>query len=36
MNTVTVARVAGCSDYFCDLSEAFQDEIIRTTEHKES
>ena len=28
-------RVAGYSDYFCDLSEALQDEIIRRTEHRE-
>jgi formate C-acetyltransferase len=33
MNTVTVARVARYSDYFCDLSEALQDENIRRTEH---
>jgi formate C-acetyltransferase len=30
-----IVRVAGYSDYFCDLSEALQDEIIRRTEHKE-
>ncbi len=29
-----IVRVAGYSDYFCDLSEALQDEIIRRTEHK--
>jgi formate C-acetyltransferase len=27
-------RVAGYSDYFCDLSEALQDEIIARTEQK--
>jgi len=26
-------RVAGYSDYFCDLSQALQDEIIARTEH---
>jgi len=26
--------VAGYSDYFCDLSEALQDEIIARTEHE--
>jgi formate C-acetyltransferase len=26
-------RVAGYSDYFCDLSRALQDEIIERTEH---
>jgi formate C-acetyltransferase len=30
-----IVRVAGYSDYFCDLSEALQDEIIRRTEHAE-
>ncbi|MHB1310746.1 MAG: trans-4-hydroxy-L-proline dehydratase [Gemmatimonadaceae bacterium] len=30
-----IVRVAGYSDYFCDLSEALQDEIIRRTEHVE-
>jgi formate C-acetyltransferase len=30
-----IVRVAGYSDYFCDLSEALQDEIIRRTEHGE-
>ncbi len=30
-----IVRVAGYSDYFCDLSEALQDEIIRRTEHTE-
>jgi len=28
-----VVRVAGYSDYFCDLSRALQDEIIARTEH---
>jgi formate C-acetyltransferase len=28
-----IVRVAGYSDYFCDLSEALQDEIITRTEH---
>jgi formate C-acetyltransferase len=28
-----IVRVAGYSDYFCDLSEALQEEIIRRTEH---
>jgi trans-4-hydroxy-L-proline dehydratase len=28
-----IVRVAGYSDYFCDLSDALQDEIIRRTEH---
>ncbi len=28
-----IVRVAGYSDYFCDLSEALQDEIIERTEH---
>ena len=28
-----IVRVAGYSDYFCDLSEALQDEIIGRTEH---
>jgi len=28
-----IVRVAGYSDYFCDLSEALQDEIIARTEH---
>ena len=27
-------RVAGYSDYFCDLSPALQDEIIARTEHE--
>jgi len=30
-----IVRVAGYSDYFCDLSAALQDEIIRRTEHQE-
>jgi formate C-acetyltransferase len=30
-----IVRVAGYSDYFNDLSEALQDEIIRRTEQKE-
>lgn len=30
-----IVRVAGYSDYFCDLSEALQNEIITRTEHKE-
>lgn len=30
-----IVRVAGYSDYFCDLSEALQDEIIARTEHRE-
>jgi len=29
-----IVRVAGYSDYFCDLSRALQDEIIARTEHK--
>ncbi|MCK4874119.1 MAG: glycyl radical protein [Phycisphaerales bacterium] len=29
-----IVRVAGYSDYFCDLSEALQQEIITRTEHK--
>ena len=28
-----IVRVAGYSDYFCDLSDALQDEIIARTEH---
>jgi len=27
-----IVRVAGYSDYFCDLSETLQDEIIARTE----
>ena len=29
-----IVRVAGYSDYFCDLSKALQDEIIERTEHE--
>jgi pyruvate formate-lyase/glycerol dehydratase family glycyl radical enzyme len=29
-----IVRVAGYSDYFCDLNPALQDEIIRRTEHR--
>jgi formate C-acetyltransferase len=29
-----IVRVAGYSDYFCDLSRALQDEIISRTEHQ--
>jgi len=28
-----IVRVAGYSDYFCDLSKALQEEIIQRTEH---
>jgi formate C-acetyltransferase len=28
-----IVRVAGYSDYFCDLSAALQEEIIQRTEH---
>jgi len=28
-----IVRVAGYSDYFCDLSESLQREIIARTEH---
>jgi formate C-acetyltransferase len=28
-----IVRVAGYSDYFCDLSQSLQDEIIARTEH---
>jgi len=28
-----IVRVAGYSDYFCDLSEALQEEIIERTAH---
>ena len=28
-----IVRVAGYSDYFCDLGVALQDEIIARTEH---
>jgi formate C-acetyltransferase len=30
-----IVRVAGYSDYFCDLSRALQEEIIARTEHQE-
>ena len=30
-----IVRVAGYSDYFCDLSTALQEEIIARTEHQE-
>ncbi len=29
-----IVRVAGYSDYFCDLSKELQDEIIQRTEHQ--
>ncbi|GAG80062.1 unnamed protein product, partial [marine sediment metagenome] len=29
-----IVRVAGYSDYFCDLSDALQDEIITRTQHE--
>jgi formate C-acetyltransferase len=29
-----IVRVAGYSDYFCDLGQSLQDEIIARTEHK--
>ena len=29
-----IVRVAGYSDYFCDLSKTLQDEIIGRTEHE--
>jgi pyruvate-formate lyase len=29
-----IVRVAGYSDYFCDLSKVLQDEIIARTEHQ--
>jgi len=29
-----IVRVAGYSDYFCDLTRALQDEIIARTEHE--
>ena len=29
-----IVRVAGYSDYFCDLSAELQEEIIRRTEHE--
>ncbi|MGD9123887.1 MAG: glycyl radical protein [Desulfarculaceae bacterium] len=31
-----IVRVAGYSDYFCDLSQVLQDEIIARTEHQAS
>jgi formate C-acetyltransferase len=31
-----IVRVAGYSDYFCDLSLELQDEIIERTEHAEA
>jgi len=30
-----IVRVAGYSDYFCDLSAALQEEIISRTEHEQ-
>jgi formate C-acetyltransferase len=30
-----IVRVAGYSDYFCDLGKTLQDEIICRTEHAE-
>jgi formate C-acetyltransferase len=30
-----IVRVAGYSDYFCDLTRALQDEIIARTEHSD-
>jgi formate C-acetyltransferase len=30
-----IVRVAGYSDYFCDLSDELQEEIIQRTEHRE-
>jgi len=29
-----IVRVAGYSDYFCDLGQALQEEIIARTEHQ--
>ena len=29
-----IVRVAGYSDYFCDLSQALQEEIIARTAHE--
>jgi trans-4-hydroxy-L-proline dehydratase len=29
-----IVRVAGYSDYFCDLGESLQNEIIARTEHQ--
>jgi formate C-acetyltransferase len=34
-NRDLIVRVAGYSDYFCDLSLELQDEIIRRTEHQD-
>ncbi|HSG98536.1 MAG TPA: glycine radical domain-containing protein, partial [candidate division Zixibacteria bacterium] len=31
-----IVRVAGYSDYFCDLSRTLQDEIIARTEHRQA
>ena len=31
-----IVRVAGYSDYFCDLSDALKDEIIARTEQTET
>ncbi len=31
---ILIVRVAGYSDYFCDLSEALQEEIIARTEQQ--
>ena len=33
-NRDLIVRVAGYSDYFCDLSRELQDEIIARTEHE--
>ncbi len=30
-----IVRVAGYSDYFCDLTSALQNEIIRRTEYED-
>jgi trans-4-hydroxy-L-proline dehydratase len=30
-----IVRVAGYSDYFCDLSKALQEEIIARTKHSD-
>jgi formate C-acetyltransferase len=32
-NRDLIVRVAGYSDYFCDLSDELQEEIIARTEH---
>jgi formate C-acetyltransferase len=34
-NRDLIVRVAGYSDYFCDLGKDLQDEIISRTEHRE-